>query len=128
MAEPLVRVVGLDHIVLQCADIEKSLAFYSETLGLEPERVEDWRAGETFFPSVRITPTTIIDLFPGAPDGKNLNHFCVVIEPADLEELAKKFPDANLAHGLFGAQGYASSLYVHDPDGNTVELRCYPER
>jgi catechol-2,3-dioxygenase len=29
------------------------------------------------------------------------------------------------AGGLFGAQGLATSLYVHDPDGNTVELRSY---
>ena len=127
MAEPLVRVVGLDHIVLKCADVDRALAFYCDTLGLEPERVDEWRRGETFFPSVRITPTTIIDLFPGAPEGQNLDHFCVVIEPADLEVLSTKFPDAKLAHGLFGAQGYASSLYVHDPDGNTVELRCYPD-
>jgi len=28
---------------------------------------------------------------------------------------------------LFGAQGYASSLYVQDPDGNTIELRFYEE-
>ncbi|MGQ0824988.1 MAG: VOC family protein [Actinomycetota bacterium] len=121
-----VKVVGLDHIVLRCADVEKSLAFYCETLGLEPERVDEWRRGETFFPSVRMTSETIIDLFPGEPDGRNLDHFCVVIEPADLEILAIQFPDAQLAHELFGAQGYASSVYIHDPDGNTVELRCYP--
>ena len=39
----LVKVIGLDHVVLRCADIEKSLAFYCDTLGLEPERVEEWR-------------------------------------------------------------------------------------
>ena len=77
------------------------------------------------FPSVRITPTTIIDLFEAPRDGQNLDHFCLVIEPADLDALATEFPDSRRADGLFGAQGFASSLYVKDPDGNTVELRSY---
>ena len=112
-----------------CADVERSLAFYCDTLGLEGERVDEWRRGEVLFPSVRITPTTIIDLFEAQPielgAGQNLDHFCLVIEPADLDALASQFTDARRADGLFGAQGYASSLYVKDPEGNTVELRSY---
>jgi catechol 2,3-dioxygenase-like lactoylglutathione lyase family enzyme len=126
---PLVQVVGLDHVVFKCTDVEKSLTFYCDTLGLEPERVDEWRRGDAPFPSVRITPTTIIDLFgrafAGAPDGTNVDHLCLVIEPADLDALAREFPDAQRGDMLFGAQGYASSLYVHDPDGNTIELRSY---
>jgi catechol 2,3-dioxygenase-like lactoylglutathione lyase family enzyme len=121
----LVKVVGLDHIVLRVADVEKALEFYVGTLGLEPERVDEWRRGEVLFPSVRITATTIVDLFAAERSGENLDHFCIVIEPTDLDALALQFPDAHKADGLFGAQGYASSLYVHDPDGNTVELRSY---
>jgi catechol 2,3-dioxygenase-like lactoylglutathione lyase family enzyme len=121
----LAKVVGLDHVVFRCADIERSLSFYIDGLGLEGERVDDWRRGEAPFPSVRITPTTIIDLFGGAPDGANVDHVCLVIEPTDLDALAARFPDARRADHLFGAQGYASSVYVHDPDGNTIELRCY---
>jgi catechol-2,3-dioxygenase len=49
----------------------------------------------------------------------------LVIESADLDALAAEFPDAQRADGLFGAQGYASSLYIRDPEGNTVELRSY---
>ena len=63
-----VQVVGLDHVVLRCADIEASLAFYCDELGLAPERVDEWRRGEVFFPSVRIDATTLIDLFPAPPD------------------------------------------------------------
>ncbi len=122
---PVVKVVGLDHIVLRVADVEKSVAFYCDTLGLEPERLDEWRQGTVLFPSVRITSTTVIDLFLAPNDGTNLDHFCLVIEAADLDELANQFPDGQRADGLFGAQGYASSLYIHDPDGNTIELRSY---
>jgi catechol 2,3-dioxygenase-like lactoylglutathione lyase family enzyme len=122
---PKVQVTGLDHIVLRCADVERSLAFYVDELGLEPERVDEWRRGDAPFPSVRITPTTIVDLFGGGPDGTNLDHVCLVIRPADLDEVAAAFPGSVKGDHLFGAQGYASSVYVKDPDGNTVELRAY---
>jgi catechol 2,3-dioxygenase-like lactoylglutathione lyase family enzyme len=121
-----VKVVGVDHLVVNSADIERSLAWYCDLLGLEPVRVDEWRRGEVLFPSVRVDAETIIDLFPAERTGENVNHFCLVIEPADLDELAAQFPGARRADGLFGAQGFASSLYVADPDGNTVELRYYP--
>lgn len=121
----LVKTVGLDHVVLRCADVEASLAFYVDSLGLEPERVDQWRRGDVPFPSVRITPTTIIDLFNGASEGTNVDHMCLEIESIDLDELADAFPDSHRGDHLFGAQGYASSLYVRDPDGNQIELRSY---
>ncbi|HEV7525007.1 MAG TPA: VOC family protein [Acidimicrobiia bacterium] len=121
------KVVGFDHVVVNTANAEALLAFYCGALGLEPVRVDEWRRGEVLFPSVRVTPETLIDLFPAERSGENMNHFCLVIEATDLDELAAKFPDARRADGLFGAQGDASSLYVHDPDGNTVELRFYEE-
>jgi catechol 2,3-dioxygenase-like lactoylglutathione lyase family enzyme len=127
---PAVQVIGLDHVVLRCADIEVSLAFYCGELGLEPDRVDEWRRGDVFFPSVRVDTTTLIDLFPvgdGPPraDVPNVDHICLVVEAADLDALAARFPGSRRADGLYGAQGVASSLYVQDPDGNTVELRSY---
>ena len=123
------RVVGLDHIVLNCADVERSLAWYCDELGLEPVRVDEWKRGETFFPSVRVDATTIIDLFPAERSGTNMDHVCLVIEPTDLAALAASGRFDVVGDGpsdhLFGAQGYATSLYVRDPDGNTVELRAY---
>lgn len=136
---PAVRVTGLDHIVLTVRDPERSLDFYVGVLGLEGDRVGEWRSGEVPFPSVRLTATTIIDLFPEsmvsadlpAPDDdapRNLDHFCVTIEPTDLDALAAS-GRLDVVRGpqdaLYGAQGYATSLYVADPDGNTVELRSY---
>jgi len=122
-----VKVVGFDHVVLNTLNIEALLAFYCDELGLEAVRVDEWRRGEVLFPSVRVTAETLIDLFPAERTGENLGHICLVIEPTDLDALAARFPNAHRADGLFGAQGYASSVYVEDPDGNTIELRFYEE-
>ena len=127
---PAVQVIGFDHVVLRCGDIEASIAFYCGELGLEPDRVDEWRRGEVFFPSARVDATTLIDLFPAGDEPPragvpNVDHICLVVEPADLDALAERFPGSRRADGLYGAQGLASSLYVQDPDGNTVELRSY---
>ena len=122
------RVVGFDHIVLNVADVERSLVFYCDTLGLEPVRVDEWRAGAAPFPSARVDAGTIIDLLQAPRAGANLDHFCLVVEPADFAAVAAG-GELEVVDGpgpRFGAQGVATSLYVRDPDGNTVELRWYP--
>lgn len=122
------RVTGFDHLVVTVRDVERSLEFYCGTLGLAPVRVEEWRAGSVPFPSARISDATIIDILAGERGERNVDHFCLVVEPLDW--------DAELASGRldviegpvdrFGARGTARSVYVRDPDGNVLELRWYP--
>ena len=123
-----VQVSGFDHVVLRVSDVERAMAWYRDRLGLAPERYEAWQRGEVLFPSLRIDATTVIDLMAGERTGENLDHFCVVVDDFD--------PDAAAASGewdvavppmdVWGARGMGRSLYVHDPDGNVVELRSYP--
>lgn len=119
--------IGFDHLVLLTPDVERSLRFYTEELGLAPERVELWREGAVPFPSVRVDATTVIDLLHGERDGRNVDHLCLVVEPLDLAELAGsgRFDVVAGPGTRWGAQGNATSLYLHDPDGNVVELRAY---
>jgi catechol 2,3-dioxygenase-like lactoylglutathione lyase family enzyme len=121
------RVTGLDHVVLDVEDVERSLRFYADDLGLEQLRVEEWRAGEAPFPSLRVDEGTIIDLFAAKRDGENMNHLCLVVEPTDLEALrdSGRFTVVSGPDRRWGARGEGTSLYVLDPDGNTVELRHY---
>jgi len=123
-----IRVIGLDHIVLNTANVDDMLAFYTNVLGLEGVRVDQWRRGEVPFPSVRVDATTLIDLMSGERSGVNLDHFCLVIESVDLDQLAAGGAldvARGPSDGLFGAQGHARSLYINDPDGNLIELRSY---
>ncbi|WP_045875171.1 VOC family protein [Pseudofrankia sp. DC12] len=122
------RVTGFDHLVLNVADAERSLAFYRDVLGLEPVRVEQWRAGEAPFPSVRVNDTTIIDLMELPRTSANVDHFCLVVDPLDWQDIIDT-GTVTVVDGpatRFGAQGDAVSLYIKDPDDNTVELRWYP--
>ena len=123
----MVRVTGFDHLVLVVADVERSLAFYCDELGLAGERVEEWRRGEVPFASVRVDDTTIIDLLAGERAGQNVDHLCLVIEATDLTALAAsgRFEVVAGPMRVFGARGYGESIYVRDPDANTVELRTY---
>ncbi|URN12553.1 VOC family protein [Streptomyces radiopugnans] len=123
------RVIAFDHLVLNVEDVERSLDFYCGPLGLEPVRVEEWRAGKAPFPSVRVSGTTIIDLVAGPRDGSNVDHICLVVEPLDWQEVVDSGA-LTVVDGpgpRFGARGTAQSVYVLDPDGNTVELRWYPQ-
>lgn len=123
------RVIDFDHLVLNVSDAERSLAFYCGPLGLEPVRVEEWRAGQAPFPSVRVSPTTIIDLVEGPRGESNVDHLCLVVEPLDWQAVidAGTFDVVRGPSHNFGARGMAESLYVRDPDGNVVELRWYPQ-
>lgn len=123
----MLQVQAFDHVVLNVADVERSLAWYCDELGLVPERVAEWRRGEVPFPSVRVDEGTVIDLVASPPSGRNMDHLCLVVAPLDLETLkaSGRFTVVDGPASRRGARGMATSLYVLDPDGNVVELRHY---
>ena len=121
------EVTGIDHIVLDCSDVERSVAWYRDRLGLEPMRLDEWRNKEALFVSLRIDDTTIIDLFEQEPTGENMNHVALLVEGVDLDQLAAS-GEWEIEMGpadLFGAQGVGRGVYIRDPDGHLVELRTY---
>jgi catechol 2,3-dioxygenase-like lactoylglutathione lyase family enzyme len=127
------RILEMDHIVLNVRDIDASLAFYCDVLGLKAERVDQYRSGAVGFPSVRINADTLIDLmrYDGpAPEARNLNHYCMVTEATDLTELSAHLKTKGVTVktepvSRWGARGQATSIYILDPDGNEIELRHY---
>lgn len=128
----------IDHIVLNVTDIERSLAFYVDVLGLGPERVDEYRRGAVAFPSVRINDDSIIDLAEpklwtvnaDKVGATNLNHYCLSVDSSQWPALAKRLENAGVEFEagpatLWGARGDATAYYLRDPDGNLLELRYY---
>ncbi len=130
-----IRVNDFDHIVLRIRDLEASLRFYADLLGLEVIGRDEHASGARPFLSVRVGGQ-LVDLWPdpsydpelGTKAG-GLFHFCVRVDN-DLEtevvpelrragiELLEDAPAVR-----FGATGYGKSIYVRDPDGHMVELK-----
>ena len=132
------NIVGLDHIVLRITDKAAMIAFYSEALGCQVE----WDRPDLGLTHLR-AGAALIDLVtvdgplgrpggaaPGA-QGHNLEHFCLAVRPFDeaaiRHQLARHGVEIVEAGARFGATGEGPSLYVRDPEGNTVELKGPPD-
>lgn len=120
-------IAGLDHLVLTVADLDATVRFYRDGLGMRPETFGEGRhalhfgdqkinlhvAGKEFEPKA-LHPT------PGSAD------LCLLTE-RPLAEIIDRL--AEIGHPVIlgpveriGATGPIVSLYVRDPDGNLIEI------
>src|SRR4051812_13757080 len=124
----MIQVLGIDHVVLVTSDVERAVQWYADRLGLVPERLDRWRRGEGLFASLRISPSSIIDVFAGERTGINVDHLSFEVDPAaDLHAIAAS-GEYDVDHEPFviwGARGDGLAMYVRDPDGNRIELKQY---
>ena len=136
MTHPI-AVQGFDHIVLRVKNKAKMLGFYIDTLGLSLDRdrpelgLTHIRAGRQMIDLVTLDgPLGKLGGEGPKARGRNLDHFALQVRPFDAAAIR-----AHLAtHGVavveegqrYGAEGAGFSLYVRDPEGNTVELKGPP--
>jgi catechol 2,3-dioxygenase-like lactoylglutathione lyase family enzyme len=63
-------------------------------------------------------------------EGRNLDHLCFRVEPFDGALIRETLRKAGVASGdvesRYGAEGEGPSIYIQDPEGNTVELKGPP--
>jgi catechol 2,3-dioxygenase-like lactoylglutathione lyase family enzyme len=133
----MIRIRDIDHLVLRVTNLDAMLAFYCGTLGCSVERRRDdlglvqLRAGRALIDLVPVSGKlgSAGGAAPGA-EGRNLDHFCLRIEDYDEAAIRHELAAAGVAIGeagtRYGAEGDGASLYVTDPEGNTVELKGPP--
>jgi glyoxylase I family protein len=132
---PAIAIAAIDHVVLRVRDLERAASFYRDVLGCP---VEKWqhdiglmqlRAGSALIDLVTLDGKLGREggAGPGA-EGHNVDHVCLRLEAFDETALRAHL----LRHGVacgdivqrYGAEGDGPSLYIKDPDGNTVELKA----
>ena len=126
----------IDHVVFRVVDLEKVAAFWRDVLGAAFERHQE----EIGLYQLRIG-TSLVDLVPvdgklgrmgGAPpgqEGRNVDHICFRVAPWDeaaiLAHLARHGIEGQVTQ-RYGADGDGPSIYIHDPEGNMIELKGPP--
>jgi glyoxylase I family protein len=129
-----INIRAIDHVVIRVTDLDGMIAFYTEVLGCRLER----GPGELGLAQLR-AGASLIDLVDvgsalgreggAAPDhgAPNLDHVCLQVQPWDLDaigtHLRRHGVDVGEVAMRYGATGMGPSLYLRDPEGNTVELK-----
>jgi glyoxylase I family protein len=133
-----VRIRDIDHVVIRVKNLDRMVSFYRDVLGCGVERRKDeigliqLRAGRS-----------LVDLVPvegelgraggAAPgrEGHNMDHVCFRLESFDEAALARHLAKHGVEPGRvvtrYGAEGDGPSMYISDPEGNTVELKGPPD-
>jgi glyoxylase I family protein len=133
----MIRPRAIDHLVLRIVDLDRMLRFYVDVLGCTLERRQDaiglvqLRAGHSLIDLVPVDgPLGRAGGTPPGPQGRNLDHFCLRVEPFEEAALRAHLAAHGVAAGAveqrYGAEGEGPSLYVTDPEGNVVELKGPP--
>lgn len=129
-----INITAIDHVVIRVLDLPKMIAFYQDVLGCRLER------GPSQFGLVQLRAgQSLIDLLDAnnnkggqsgrAPDcsAPNMDHFCLRIVPWSEDAILAHLKKFGVEHGpienRYGADGQGPSLYLRDPEGNSVELK-----
>jgi catechol 2,3-dioxygenase-like lactoylglutathione lyase family enzyme len=135
--ESPLRIREIDHIVLRVRDLDAMTGFYRDVLGCPVERRQD----EIGLVQLR-AGSSLIDLVPvdgklgmaggAAPgrEGRNVDHFCLRVEPFDEAAIRRHLQEHGVQAGpsasRYGAEGEGPSIYLEDPEHNTIELKGPP--
>ncbi|SEK36979.1 Catechol 2,3-dioxygenase [Roseateles sp. YR242] len=133
----MIKIRGIDHLVLRVRDLQAALHFYVDLLGCTVERRQDeiglvqLRAGEQLIDLVTLEGRIGRSGGEGpGKEGRNVDHFCLRVESLDETSLRHWLVSQGVtvdSYGSrYGAEGEGPSLYLFDPDGNELELKGPP--
>ena len=115
----------LDHVALYSADVQSSIKWYKEVLGLKLYDKEVWNG----IPVFMLAGKTGLAIFPakseaGTVDARNsiaIEHFAFNVSRDDLDRAMTHYKELGIEFD-FQDHHYFHSIYTRDPDGHKVEL------
>ena len=133
MTNPI-NIRQIDHVVIRVVNLENMTAWYRDVLGCELERgpgeyrIAQLRAGGSLIDLVDANgPFGMKTGREPDRDTPNMDHVCLQVQPWDTEAIKKQLRQHRVEFGevadRYGATGMGPSIYLKDPEGNTVELK-----
>jgi glyoxylase I family protein len=134
----MIKIRDIDHLVLRVRNLDTMITFYRDVLGCPVERRDDelglvqLRAGRSLIDLV-LVEGKLGQAGGAAPgtEGRNVDHFCVRVDAFDEAAIRSHLESHGIKVGevgsRFGAEGKGPSIYIADPEGNTVELKGPPD-
>jgi catechol 2,3-dioxygenase-like lactoylglutathione lyase family enzyme len=127
----------IDHLVIRVRNLQAMLDFYVNTIGCSMEKIQEdlglyqLRAGNSLIDFIPVDgPLGKLGGAPPGAEGRNLDHFCLRIEPFNGDQILEYFRSRGIEPGKvesrYGADGEGPSIYLTDPEGNVIELKGPP--
>jgi len=125
----MIKTEGVDHIAISVKDVEKSIKWYSEILGLERVYSDKWNgvpafilangSGLAIFPAGNSRPDT-----GPATERIDVRHFAFRVDKENFEKAKKLYEEKGFEFDVHDHE-ICFSIYTKDPDGYIVELTTY---
>jgi lactoylglutathione lyase len=122
---------GLTHVAIRVQDVERSVAFYRDVLGLNEHFRLTNEAGAPILVYIRVTASQFIELFPGANEPRletnasGAVHICL-----EVDDIQKSFAEMTgrgleaTGQPVLGADN-SWQFWTKDPDGNPIEFHQF---
>lgn len=131
--ERRLRVTGIHHVTLICADLDRTVAFYRDVLGMrivkQTMNQDDPNARHLFFGDDEGAPGTVVSFFeyphmePGRVGVGSTHHLALTVESGEeLDGWRAWLVSQGVGCTEVLDRVYFRSVYLRDPDGHIVEL------
>jgi catechol 2,3-dioxygenase-like lactoylglutathione lyase family enzyme len=121
---------GIAHLAFRVSDIDRSVAFYEKAFGFKRKFSLDNDDGSPWLVYLQVNDNQFIELFPSSdpvdqPQSRSYQHLCIEVE--NIEDVAKRLVEKGIKLDEPVSLGLDNNYqcWLHDPDGNPIELMEY---
>lgn len=129
-ASQLPQTAGVDHLALICSELERTISFYTEVLGMRLTRIVQNRDEPTsthiFLDMGGGNQLAFFD-FPEKGPARavrgigSMHHVALKMRPEQMHAILSRLDERHISYSMHGTPA-AGSIYVRDPDEILIEL------
>lgn len=124
---------GIAHLAFQVSNMDRSIQFYESGLGFKKKFVLYDDANNPWIVYLQVSKDQFIELFYAheplisTANSRSYQHLC--IEVTDIQTVARDLKDSGipLDQPIVMGLDHNYQCWIHDPDGNPIELMEYGE-